>query len=193
MGCRMYTDFIKLKSDCLNCKACDLSKTRNNVVFGVGNEKADVLFIGEAPGENEDLSGEAFVGRGGKLLDHALNSVGLSRDENIFIANTVKCRPPKNRDPLPFEQEMCKKWLDAQIDFIKPKIIVCLGRISARKFIGKNFKISSEHGKFFEIDGRLVVAVLHPAAILRNPHNKEAFLKDFEIIKNKMVELDSFF
>ncbi len=185
----MYKDLKELKNACLICEKCDLCKTRTNVVFGVGCENAKVLFIGEAPGENEDLKGEPFVGRGGQLLDKMLTAVDLSRDKNIYIANSVKCRPPKNRDPLPKEQEACANWLENQIELIDPKIIVCLGRISAMKRIKSDIKIMKEHGIFFEKDGRLVMAMLHPAAILRNPNNKPAAFEDFIKLKNKMEEL----
>ena len=131
----MYDNWEQLKSDCMGCMKCELGKTRTKLVFGVGNENAKVLFIGEGPGANEDLQGEPFVGRGGQLLDKFLAAVDLDRKKNIYIANMVKCRPPQNRDPLPAEQEMCIGWLREQTRLLKPKIIVCLGRISATKLI----------------------------------------------------------
>ena len=131
----MYDNFDELRENCLKCRKCGLCETRSNVVVGVGNPNADVLFIGEGPGENEDLQGEPFVGRGGKLLDKMLTAVDLDRNKNIYIANIVKCRPPHNRDPKPEEQEQCIDWLRNQVKLIKPKIIVCLGRISAQKLI----------------------------------------------------------
>ncbi len=185
-------ELSELKQSCLTCEKCDLSKTRTNVVFGIGPYEADVMFIGEAPGENEDLKGEPFVGRAGMLLDKMLAAVDLSRESNIYIANSIKCRPPKNRDPLPLEQEMCKSWLNKQIELINPKIIVCLGRISAMKLIREDFKITKEHGQLFEINGRLIMATLHPAALLRNPNNKPAAFEDFLKLKEKMVELNCF-
>lgn len=166
----------ELKAECLSCKKCGLWETRTNVVFGVGNPKAEVLFIGEGPGEQEDLKGEPFVGRAGKLLDSMLEIIDLDRTK-IFIVNMVKCRPPKNRDPLELEQAACADWLKRQIDLIDPKLIVCLGRIAAMKFIRGDFKITKEHGQWFEQDGRKVMAFYHPALLLRDPNKKpEAFV-----------------
>ena len=123
--------FEEFEQKCRQCRACGLADTRHHVVVGVGNRQAEVLFVGEGPGENEDLQGEPFVGRGGQLLDLALAAVGLSRHANIYIANIVKCRPPHNRDPLPEEQEACMEWLRTQVRLLHPKIIVCLGRVAA--------------------------------------------------------------
>ena len=129
----------ELRQECLNCRKCGLCQTRTNVVFGVGKEDAEVMFIGEGPGQQEDLKGEPFVGRSGQLLDKLMATVDLFRNKNIYIANTVKCRPPQNRDPLPEEQEACSAWLDRQIALMRPKIIVCVGRISAQRYISKDF------------------------------------------------------
>ena len=169
----------KLKSECLNCRRCPLCETRNNVVFGVGPENAEVLFIGEGPGEQEDLKGEPFVGRGGKLLDDMLELIDLDRTK-IYIANMVKCRPPKNRDPLETEQMACAEWLRRQIDLLQPEIIVCLGRISAMKFIKPDFRITKEHGQWFEMDGRRVMALYHPAALLRDPNKRPETCDDLK-------------
>lgn len=179
----------QLKHDCEQCRACELCKTRHTVVFGTGNPEAEVLFIGEGPGENEDLQGEPFVGRGGKLLDTMLEAVGLSRKHNIYIANMVKCRPPKNRDPLPEEQAACAKWLDAQLSLIRPKIVVCLGRVAAMKWIGEDFKVTKDHGKFQEKDGILFMGMFHPAAILRNPNQKPLAFADFLTLRDKITEI----
>ena len=179
----------ELRAECLGCKNCKLCETRTNVVFGIGNPKAKVLFIGEGPGENEDLKGEPFVGRGGMLLDKMLSVVDLSRDKNIYIANMVKCRPPKNRDPEETEVAACRPWLEEQIRIIDPKIIVCLGRVSAIRFIDPNFKVTKEHGQFIEKDGRLVMGTFHPAAILRNPNQKPAAMEDFFALQEKIKEL----
>ena len=179
----------ELRAQCLNCKKCGLCETRNNVVFGIGNPNAKVLFIGEGPGENEDLQGKPFVGRGGMLLDKMLSVVDLSRDKNIYIANMVKCRPPKNRDPEETEVAACRPWLEEQIRLIDPKIIVCLGRVSAIRFIDPNFKVTKEHGQFIEKDGRLVMGTFHPAAILRNPNQKPAAMEDFFALQEKIKEL----
>ena len=179
----------ELRAECLKCEKCGLCATRNNVVFGVGNPKTDVLFIGEGPGENEDLKGEPFVGRGGQLLDKMLSVVDLSRDKNIYIANMVKCRPPQNRDPEEEEVAACRQCLQKQIEFIDPKIIVCLGRVAAIRFIDPNFKVTKEHGQFFEKDGRLVMGTMHPAALLRNPHSKPAAMEDFFALQEKIKEI----
>lgn len=179
----------ELRAECLNCKNCGLCETRTNVVFGTGNPCADVLFIGEGPGENEDLRGEPFVGRGGMLLDKMLSVVDLYRENNIYIANMVKCRPPKNRDPEETEVAACRPWLSKQIELINPKIIVCLGRVAAIRFIDPNFKVTKEHGQFIEKDGRLVMGTFHPAAILRNPNQKPAAMEDFFALQEKIREI----
>ena len=185
----MFDNWEELKENCLNCRKCGLCETRTNVVVGVGNPAAKVLFIGEGPGENEDLQGEPFVGRGGQLLDKMLAAVDLDRKTNIYIANIVKCRPPKNRDPLPEEQEACIGWLRNQVALIRPKIIVCLGRIAAMRIIKPDMKITKEHGQFFEKNGTMLMATLHPAALLRNPNQKPAAFEDFLKLREKIDEL----
>ncbi len=185
----MFDNWEELKSACLNCNKCELCKGRTNLVFGIGNENSKVMFIGEGPGENEDLQGEPFVGRSGQLLDKMLAAVDLDRHTNIYIANIVKCRPPKNRDPLPEEQDICINWLRNQVKLIEPKIIVCLGRIAAMKLIKPDMKITKEHGIFFEKSGVLMMATLHPAALLRNPNNKPGAFDDFIKLRDKMKEL----
>jgi len=157
------------------------------VVFGVGNREAEVLFIGEGPGEQEDLKGEPFVGRAGALLDDMLKIIGLSRKSNIFIANIVKCRPPGNRDPQNTEREMCKDWLRAQYALIKPKIVVCLGRIAATELIDDGFKITRDHGKWYDKDGAKFMALYHPAALLRDPHKKPDTFVDLKVLE-KMIK-----
>ncbi len=185
----MYSSWEELKNQCLKCNKCGLCETRHNVVFGVGNVNAEVMFIGEGPGENEDIQGEPFVGRGGKLLDKMLNAVDLDRNKNIYIANIVKCRPPKNRDPLPLEKEACIPWLRNQVKLIRPKIIVCLGRIAAMEIIKSDIKITKEHGIFFERNGTLLMGTLHPAALLRNPRNKPEAFEDFLKLRDKIKEV----
>ena len=172
----------ELRAECLECRRCKLCETRTNVVFGTGNEHADVMFIGEGPGENEDLQGEPFVGRGGKLLDDMLELIDLDRSQ-VYIANMVKCRPPKNRDPLPEEQSACAGWLSRQLELIDPKLIVCLGRIAAMRFIRSDFKISREHGQWFDVNGRRVMALYHPAALLRDPHKRPETFEDLKRIR----------
>jgi len=167
----------ELEAACDNCTKCELHKTRTNVVFGVGNREAEVLFVGEGPGEKEDIKGEPFVGRAGALLDDMLKIIGLSRSKNIFIANIVKCRPPGNRDPHNTERELCIDWLRAQYALIKPKIVVCLGRIAALELIDSEFKITRDHGTWYDKPGAKFMALYHPAALLRDPHKKpETFL-----------------
>lgn len=180
--------FKELKTICENCSKCELHKTRTNCVFGTGNENADVLFVGEAPGEKEDLSGIPFVGAAGKLLDKYLFAVDIDRDK-VYIANILKCRPPKNRDPLPEEEEACIGYLREQVRLMQPKIIICLGRISAMKLIKPDFKITQEHGKWFKKGNYLMTAVYHPAALLRDPRKKEDMLVDMQNIKAKLDEL----
>jgi DNA polymerase len=172
----------ELKKACAECEKCELCKTRTNVVFGVGNEDADVLFVGEAPGEQEDLSGIPFVGRAGKLLDKFLFAVDIDRDK-VYIANILKCRPPKNRDPLPAEEDACIGYLREQVSLINPKVIVCLGRISAMRLIKPDFKITQEHGQLFKKGNYIMTAVYHPAAVLRDPRKKEDMLEDMKKIK----------
>ena len=170
------------KAKCENCKKCPLGETRTNCVFGEGNENAKIMFVGEAPGEQEDLSGRPFVGRAGKLLDQFLFAVGISR-KDVYIANILKCRPPKNRDPLPEEEAECIDYLRDQVRAINPKVIVCLGRISAMKLIKEDFKITKEHGTWFKKGNFYMTAVYHPAALLRDPRKNEEMLADMKKIK----------
>lgn len=185
----MVETFEELEKQCLECKKCKLCETRHNVVFGVGVPNAEVMFIGEGPGENEDLKGEPFVGRGGQLLDKMLAAVDLDRKKNIYIANIVKCRPPKNRDPEPDEQAACIDWLRNQFALIRPKIVVCLGRIAAAKIIKPDIKITKEHGMFFEKNGVVMMPTLHPAALLRNPSSKPGAFEDFLKLQEKIKEI----
>ncbi len=185
----MYETWEALEHNCLDCHNCPLGDTRTNLVFGVGCRDAKVLFIGEGPGENEDLQGEPFVGRGGQLLDKYLASIDLDRTKNIYIANMVKCRPPRNRDPLPAEQEACLPWLREQVRFLRPKIIVCLGRISAQRLIDKNFRVTRQHGQFIEKNGVLMMGTYHPASLLRNPQQKPEAFEDFLALRERIREV----
>ena len=185
----MYYDFETLRAECLACRRCDLCETRKNVVFGQGVPDAEVLFVGEGPGANEDEQGLPFVGRSGKLLDSYLEAIDLSRERNIFIANIVKCRPPENRDPLPAESEACMPWLRQQFLLLRPKIVVCLGRVAAQQMIEKNFSVTKRHGEFIEKQGVLFMATLHPAALLRNPNNKPLAFGDFVALRDKINEI----
>lgn len=180
--------FEQLKSECMGCKRCSLCETRHNLVFGVGNENADLMFIGEGPGEKEDLQGEPFVGPAGQLLDVMLKLIGLDRQE-VYIANIIKCRPPMNRDPNPEERSACAEWLERQIALVNPKIIVCLGRISAVSLISSEFKITREHGTWFTIDGRDYIATYHPSALLRDESKRPEAFADFRLIRSAYREL----
>jgi len=176
----------ELHTECKKCTKCALHETRTNVVFGVGNRTAEVLFVGEGPGESEDLKGEPFVGRAGLLLDDMLKIIGLSRKENIYIANIVKCRPPANRDPLEAEREACKDWLQAQFSLIMPRLVVCLGRIAATELIGGDFKITRDHGKWYERNGAKIMALYHPAALLRDPHRRPDTFVDLKELQREI-------
>ena len=177
-----------LESTCAACQKCALGATRTKSVFGTGSRTADLLFVGEAPGEQEDLTGTPFVGRAGQLLDKFLAAVDISR-EDVYIANILKCRPPQNRDPLPAEEAACMDYLREQVRLLQPKLIVCLGRISAQKLIKQDFAITKEHGQWFEKNGYLMTAVYHPAYLLRDPRKKEDMLEDMKRIAAKLAEL----
>ena len=177
-----------LQTACLSCTSCPLSQTRHNVVFGVGNQNAEVLFIGEGPGANEDAQGVPFVGRAGHLLDDMLEIIGLKRDD-VYIANIVKCRPPENRDPMQTEQDACIGFLRAQTKLIQPKIIVCLGRIAAMRLIRPDFKISCEHGQFTEKGGILFTALYHPSALLRDETKRPDTFSDLKALQSKVREV----
>lgn len=178
----------ELESTCKSCTRCGLCDTRTNVVFGVGNRNTDILFIGEGPGEQEDLQGEPFVGPAGKLLDDMLSIIDLDRTK-CYIANIVKCRPPRNRDPLETEQEACIGYLRNQVALIRPKIIVCLGRIAAMKLIRDDYRISREHGRWVEKNGIWMTAIYHPSALLRDVTKRPETFEDLLSIRTKMKEL----
>ena len=177
-----------LRQRCLNCRACGLCETRTNVVFGVGDPNAEVLFVGEAPGEREDALGEPFVGRAGQLLDDMLAMIGLDRSR-IYITNSIKCRPPQNRDPLNTEKDACAPFLQRQLQLMQPKIIVCLGRVSAMEMIKPDFKITQEHGQFFEKNGVLMTAIYHPAALLRDSDKKPDTFVDLKRLRAKIRQV----
>ena len=177
-----------LRQSCLSCDRCELGRTRTNLVFGTGNEEAKLMFVGEGPGEQEDLQGVPFVGRAGKLLDDMLAMFDLSR-KDVYIANIVKCRPPRNRDPLQEEQEACYPWLKQQIAVVKPRLLVCLGRIAAMRFIDPQYRISRQHGQWIERDGMEITAVYHPAALLRDPRKRPEAFDDMKDIARKLKEL----
>ncbi|MDD6558600.1 MAG: uracil-DNA glycosylase, partial [Faecalibacterium prausnitzii] len=178
-----------LRSSCLACTRCELCKTRTNVVFGQGVEDAEVLFVGEGPGQNEDEQGLPFVGRSGQLLDKYLFAIDLDRTKNCYIANIVKCRPPQNRDPQPAESEACMPWLREQFRLLKPKIVVCLGRVAAQRMIRADFSVVREHGEFYNKNDILFMATYHPAALLRQPRSKPDAFADFLALREKIQEV----
>ena len=182
-------DWEALENECKSCHKCALGDTRTNCVFGTGSRTAELMFVGEAPGEQEDLSGTPFVGRAGKLLDQFLDAVDIPR-EKVYIANILKCRPPQNRDPSPAEEEACIGYLYEQMRLIRPKVIVCLGRIAAMKLIKPDFRITKEHGEWFLKNGCLMTAVYHPAYLLRDPRKKNDMLLDMQRLKSKLDELN---
>ena len=182
-------EWKELESTCMHCSRCELCRTRNHVVFGVGNRAAKVMFIGEGPGEQEDLRGEPFVGAAGLLLDDMLSIIDIDRT-NCYIANIVKCRPPHNRDPLETEQEACIPYLQNQIVLIQPKIIVCLGRIAAKKIIRSDYQITREHGQWIQKDGIWMTAFFHPSALLRDLGKRPESFDDLMALRNKIRELN---
>ncbi len=175
----------KLRGDCSGCMQCKLAPTRKNLVFGVGNEQAKIMLIGEGPGEQEDIQGVPFVGPAGQLLDKMLEMIDLDRSK-VYIANIVKCRPPKNRDPQEDEEQACRSWLERQVALVNPRIIVCLGRISAQAIISREFRITREHGLWYDINGRRVMATYHPSALLRDPSKRPDAFTDLRILRSEI-------
>ena len=181
------TDWTELEQACQNCQACPLCSTRSNVVFGVGNRETQIMLIGEGPGEQEDLQGEPFVGPAGRLLDDMLSIIDLDR-EKVYIANIVKCRPPRNRDPLETEQDACIDYLRNQVALIQPKIIVCLGRIAAKRLIDSEYRITRQHGAWIQKGGTWMTAIYHPSALLRDVSKRPETLEDLLAIREKIRE-----
>ena len=182
-------DWSALKNTCTACTKCGLCETRHNVVFGAGNTRADIMFIGEGPGEQEDLRGEPFVGPAGMLLDDMLSIIDVSRERNCYIANIVKCRPPRNRDPLETEQDACIDYLRNQVALVQPKIIVCLGRIAAKRIIDPEYRISRQHGTWIQKNGIWMTAVYHPSALLRDVSKRPETFDDLRSIREKLREV----
>lgn len=181
-----------IRKYCVKCEKCRLSKTRNNIVFGEGNENADIMLVGEGPGYYEDMNGVPFIGKAGKLLDKMLFSVDLRR-EDIYISNIVKCRPPNNRNPETDEQDACIEYLRWQVKLIKPKIIVCLGSVAAKRLIDKNKTISSMRGKIVKKSDISFIATYHPSYLLRNEAAKKYAWNDLKLIKqeyNRIKEME---
>ena len=181
-------DWQDLEQACRNCTRCGLCETRNNMVFGVGPRNADVMFVGEGPGEQEDLQGEPFVGPAGQLLDDMLSIIDLSR-ETCYIGNIVKCRPPHNRDPLETEQDACIVYLRNQVALIKPKIIVCLGRVAAKRLIDPEYRITRQHGTWVQKGNIWMTAIYHPSALLRDVSKRPETFDDLLRLRDKITEI----
>lgn len=181
----MYETIEELKNAIKDCNKCKLCTRRKNIVFGVGNENADVMFIGEGPGADEDTQGIPFVGKAGQLMNKAFDVVGIEREE-VYIANIVKCRPPNNRDPEPDEVLSCINYLRNQVMIVKPKIIVLLGRISLQNILGKEYKMTASRGKWVERKGIYYMPTWHPAALLRDETKKLDFIRDLKEVVNKL-------
>lgn len=178
----------ELEQKCQGCQGCVLCETRHNVVFGVGKKNADIMFVGEGPGEQEDLQGEPFVGPAGKLLDDMLSIIDIDRTK-CYIANIVKCRPPRNRDPQETEQDACIGYLRNQFALVRPKVAVCLGRIAARRLIDTNYRITKEHGTWVCRQNTWFTAIYHPSALLRDPTRRPETFDDLISIRAKLQEL----
>ena len=178
-----------LEGVCKDCTKCGLCETRHNVVFGVGVKNADVMFVGEGPGEQEDLQGEPFVGPAGKLLDDMLSIIDIDRKINCYIGNIVKCRPPRNRDPLETEQDACIGYLRNQVALVQPKIIVCLGRIAAKRLIDEDYRITRQHGQWVQKGDIWMTAIYHPSALLRDVSKRPETFDDLLSIREKIREI----
>jgi DNA polymerase len=179
----------EINAKILRCTRCGLARTRNNVVPGMGVEHPDVLVVGEGPGHDEDMQGLPFVGKAGILLDRMLAAIGLDRKTNCYIANIVKCRPPENRNPLPDEQAACFSFLEAQIHILKPKMILCMGKIAIEKITGQTIPITQRHGEFFDYNGIPVMPTYHPSALLRNEELKRPAWEDLKKFKRRLDEI----
>jgi uracil-DNA glycosylase len=182
-------DWPGLKSVVATCEACGLCRTRTNTVFGVGDERAEWMIVGEAPGAEEDARGEPFVGQAGRLLDSMLAAVALRRGENVYIANVLKCRPPGNRNPEPFEVAQCSPHLVRQIELIRPKVILAMGRAAAQLLLNTEASIASLRGKLFRYQGVTTIVTYHPAYLLRNLPDKSKAWEDICFARATMKDL----
>lgn len=181
----MYDNWEELEQSIVNCKKCKLCQNRTNIVFGTGNKNAEVMFIGEGPGADEDREGEPFVGKAGKLMNEAFKGLGIKREE-VYIANIVKCRPPSNRVPEEDEAEACLNYLRNQVILVKPKIIVLLGSTALKNILGKEYGITNARGKWIEKKGIMYMPTWHPAALLRDENKKIEFWNDLKEVVNKL-------
>ena len=186
----MYETWEELENSIKNCQKCKLCKTRQNIVFGTGDRKAKLMFIGEGPGADEDRLGEPFVGRAGKLMNMAFEAIGLKR-EDVYIANIVKCRPPANRNPEDDEAFACLDYLRNQVILVKPKIIVLLGSVALKNILGKEYGITESRGKWVEKKGIYYMPTWHPAALLRDETKKIDFIKDLKLVMDRIAENNS--
>ena len=177
-----------LEQQCRGCNRCPLAETRHHVVFGAGPKNTPVLFVGEGPGQQEDLQGEPFVGPAGHLLDDMLSIIDLGR-HNCYITNVVKCRPPQNRDPFQSERDACIPFLRGQFQLLRPKLLICLGRIAASSLIHEDYRITREHGQWVERGGVWMTAIYHPSALLRDPARRPEAFRDLLLIREKLQEV----
>ena len=184
----MGDSWENLQYECARCGECALCQTRRSVVFGAGNPHSEIMLVGEGPGANEDEQGLPFVGRAGQLLDDMLAIIGLDRTK-VYITNIVKCRPPDNRDPLNVEQDACIGYLRRQIALIRPKILVCLGRIAAMRLIDANFRITKEHGVWYDVEGIRMTAFYHPSALLRDPGRRPEAFDDLKSLQREILRI----
>ena len=180
----MFDNWEELEQSIVNCNKCKLCVNRKNIVFGQGNKNADIMFIGEAPGADEDIQGLPFVGKAGKLMNMAFEGLGIKREE-VYIANIVKCRPPQNRVPEPDEAESCLNYLRNQVILVKPRIIVLLGSTALKNILGKELSITASRGKWIEKKGIYYMPTLHPAALLRDENKKIEFWRDLKSVVEK--------
>ena len=184
----MKVSWTGLLDDVYACRGCRLCETRTNVVPGEGNIQADIMFIGEGPGRDEDLQGRPFVGRSGELLTRMIRAIGLER-EQVYICNVVKCRPPQNRNPEPDEANACLNYLRAQVALVRPKIIVLLGKVACRYTLQAEISVMRDHGKWFERKGVWFIPTYHPSALLRDPSKKREAWDDFQKIRDKLAQI----
>ena len=184
----MYNNWEELEEVVKQCRKCRLCENRKNVVFGVGNREADIMFIGEGPGADEDAQGEPFVGKAGKLMNMAFDMLGVKREE-VYIANIVKCRPPNNRNPQDDEAENCLDYLRNQVILVKPKIIVLLGSVALKNVLGKEYGITASRGKWLERKGILYMPTWHPAALWKDENKKIDFIKDLKQVIKRYNEI----
>ena len=184
----MFDNWDELEKSIENCQKCKLCKTRNNIVFGVGKKDADLMFIGEVPGADEEAQGEPLVGKAGKLMDTAFIALGIKREE-VYIANIVKCRPPFNRNPEKDEEQACLNYLRNQVILVKPKVIVLLGSIALNNILGSEYRITASRGKWIEKKGIYYMPTWHPSELLRDETKKIDFINDLKIAKEKLTSV----